>query len=122
MKTISIREKISKVNNLIAKHEEEVANPILDYIDNRSDLKLIGKNKISNKNRAPTIFISNVKSSKEISNILVSEKIATEMTTYAWRCLKALGINSDDGLIRLSLTHYNSIDETNLAIQALKKL
>ena len=44
---LSIREKISKVNNLISKHEEEIANPILDYIDNRSDLKLIGKNKIS---------------------------------------------------------------------------
>lgn len=45
----SIREKIKKINNLISKHEEEIANPILDYIFKKEELKLIGKNKISKK-------------------------------------------------------------------------
>ena len=52
---VSILEKISKINNLISEHEEEIANPILNYLDSREDLNLIGKNKITNKNRAPTI-------------------------------------------------------------------
>ena len=61
-----ISRKIKKINNLISKHEEVVANPILDYIDEREDLNLIGKNKIQNKNRAPTIaFTSNKISSKK---------------------------------------------------------
>ena len=33
-----IRKKISQVNDLISKHEEEIANPILDYISSREDL------------------------------------------------------------------------------------
>ena len=121
---ISIREKIYKVNNLISLHEEEIANPILEYINSREDLELIGKNKISNKNRAPTIsFTSKKISSKEVSEILVSNKIATRNDNfYAWRCLETLGIDTDDGLIRLSLTHYNSENDVENVINALKKI
>ncbi len=123
-KKISTLEKISKINNLISEHEEIIANPILDYIYNRKDLKLIGKNKIENKNRAPTIsFVSKNKSSREIADILVKNKIATRNDNfYAWRCLKALNINPDDGVIRISMTHYNNIDEINLLIKALDKI
>ena len=121
---LSVLEKISKINQLISSHEENIANPLLDFLSNNKEFNLIGKNKISNKNRAPTIsFTSKKKSSKEVSAILVSNKIATRNDNfYAWRCLEALGINTDDGLIRLSLTHYNSKDDTDLAIKALNKI
>ena len=118
---LSIREKISEINNLISRHEEELANPILEYISKRKDLKLIGKDKIFKKNRAPTIsFTSNNISSKKISDILVAENIATRNDNfYAWRCLEALKINTDDGVVRISLTHYNTMDETNKLLRAL---
>ena len=121
---ISLRKKISKINKLISDHEEEIANPILEYISNRDDLKLIGKSKISNKNRAPTIsFVSNNKTSKEVSDILISNNIATRNDNfYAWRCLEALNIDTEDGLVRLSLTHYNSIQDTKNLILALDKI
>ena len=120
----SIREKIKEVNKLISVHEEEIGNPILDYIFNRNDLKLIGKNKIKNKDRAPTIsFISNRKSSEEVSKILVENKIATRNDNfYAWRCLEALKINTEDGLVRLSLTHYNSKQDVDAVISALENI
>jgi cysteine desulfurase family protein (TIGR01976 family) len=120
----NIRYKIDKINNLISKHEELIANPVLKYINERDDLKLIGKNIISNKDRAPTIsFISKNKTSKEVSKILVSNNIATRNDNfYAWRCLKALKINSEDGVIRISMTHYNTIDETNHLLRVLEKI
>ena len=122
--SLSIREKIIKINNLISKHEEEIANPILQYISNREDLNLIGKYKILNKNRAPTISITNKnKTSKKMSEILVLNNIATRNDNfYAWRCLEALKINTDDGLVRLSLTHYNEMKDTENLIQALNKV
>ena len=121
---ISILEKIEKINNLISMHEEEIANPILNYIHERKDLNLIGKNKITNKNRAPTIsFYSNNKSSKEISNNLLKFNIATRNDNfYAWRCLKYLGIDVDDGVVRLSMTHYNNNIDTEKVIKALKNI
>ena len=123
-KQFTIRDKIIKINNLISAHEEEIANPILEYIFERKDLKLIGKNKIINKNRAPTIsFFSKTKSSKEISNQLLKNKIATRNDNfYAWRCLRSLGIDSEDGVVRISLVHYNSKTEVNLLLKALDQI
>ncbi len=120
----NILNKISKINKLIAKHEEEIANPLLSYISKNKDLKLIGKNRIANKNRAPTIsFISNKKSSREISERLVKNKIATRNDNfYAWRCLKYLGIDTNDGVVRLSLTHYNTLNETLKVIDVLDQI
>jgi cysteine desulfurase family protein (TIGR01976 family) len=124
IQNLSTREKINQINNLISIHEEEVANPILDYIFKREDLNLIGKNKIINKNRAPTIsFTNRNKTSKEVSDILVNNKIATRNDNfYAWRCLNALNIDTNDGLVRLSLTHYNSKNDTKNVLEALENI
>jgi selenocysteine lyase/cysteine desulfurase len=121
---LSIREKIIKINKLISEHEEKISNPILEYFYKRDDLNLIGKIKIKNKNRAPTIsFTSKLKSSKKISEILVANLIATRNDNfYAWRCLKALNIDTDDGLVRLSMTHYNTEEDTKNLINALEKI
>ena len=121
---LNILDKISKINKIISEHEEEIANPILEYISNRKDLILIGKKRIRNKNRAPTIsFFSKLISSKKISERLVRNKIATRNDNfYAWRCLKALNIDTNDGVVRLSLTHYNSTKDTNNVINALEKI
>tara|TARA_Y100001970_G_scaffold199595_1_gene242807 strand:- start:43834 stop:45084 length:1251 start_codon:yes stop_codon:yes gene_type:complete len=123
-KDISIRNKIEQVNNLIAKHEEIIANPLLDYLDSRKDVRLIGKNKIKNKNRAPTVaFIFENKSSKEVSSELVKRGIATRNDNfYAWRCLKALGIDTEDGVVRISMVHYNTSEDVNKLIYALKEI
>ena len=123
-RNLNTLEKIKKINNLISVHEENIANPILDYLDRREDINLIGKNKIENKNRAPTIsFYSNNKSSKEISKILNKSKIATRNDNfYAWRCLEALGVDTKDGIIRISMVHYNSEDDVKNLIKALNKI
>ena len=120
----STREKITKVNELIADHEKEIANPLLDYLSSRSDVRLIGRNKISNKDRAPTIaFTMNNKSSKDLSSELVKHGIATRNDNfYAWRCLMALGIDVDDGVVRTSMVHYNSHEDVEKLINALKQI
>ena len=101
-----------------------IANPILNYLHERKDLNLIGKNKINNKDRAPTIsFYSNKKTSKEISETLNKYKIATRNDNfYAWRCLNHLGINTNDGVVRLSIVHYNSEQEVKNVLDVLEKI
>jgi len=122
--TLSVRDKIHKVNKLITNHEKEIANPLLEYLNSRSDIKIIGKTKISNKDRAPTIsFTMDNKSSKDLSSELVKHGIATRNDNfYAWRCLLALGIDFDDGVVRTSMVHYNSHDDVEKLINALKKI
>ena len=121
---LSIINKIKNINNLISRHEEFIANPILEFLNENRKVNLIGKLTIEDKNRAPTIsFIVKNMSSKIIANRLVKNKIATRNDNfYAWRCLKALGIDTEDGVIRISLTHYNTIQETEIIIKTLDKI
>jgi selenocysteine lyase/cysteine desulfurase len=120
----SLRKKIEKINELITKHEEQIANPLLEYLDSREEIKLIGKNKITKKNRAPTIaFTFNNLSSKKLSSHLVKNGIATRNDNfYAWRCLKALGIDTNDGVVRTSMVHYNTHDDVRKLITELTKI
>ena len=61
--------------------------------------------------------------SKSVSDKLISSGIALRNDNfYAWRCLKALGIDTDDGVIRASMVHYNDIDDVKKLIGALKKI
>ncbi len=111
----SLRNKIEKINDLISHHEEQIANPLLEYMNSRKDIRLIGKKKMINKNRAPTIaFTLKNQSSRNISNKLVKNGIATRNDNfYAWRCLKALGIDVDDGVVRTSMVHYNTREDVD---------
>ena len=119
-----IKDKIKKINELISNHEEMITNPLLEYINSRKDIRLIGKKKIENKNRAPTIaFTIKNFSSKEISSKLIKKGIATRNDNfYAWRCLKALGINTDDGVVRTSVVHYNTNEDVEKLINALNTI
>ena len=90
-------------------------------VDNFS---LIGKSKIVNKNRAPTIsFTVKNQTSKKVSDKLVENYIATRNDNfYAWRCLQALGIDTDDGVIRLSMSHYNNKNDIKKLLNALDRI
>ena len=109
---------------MIRKYEEDITNPLLNYLSNKKNIKLIGKNKIINKNRAPTIsFTVNNKTSSEISDFLIANKIATRNDNfYAWRCLEALGIDHQDGVVRTSMVHYNTEEDVNKLINVFKKI
>ena len=121
---ISLRKKIDRINDLIAKHEEKIGNLFLNYLNSQTDIKLIGKNHINNKNRAPTFaFTSNRYTSKDLSNLLVKNGIATRNDNfYAWRCLEALGIDHQDGVVRTSMVHYNTEEDVNKLINVFKKI
>ncbi len=118
---LKIRQRITKINQIISDHEERITNPLLEFITNNRNLKLFGKSEIKNKSRAPTIsFVSKKISSKLMSQKLVASNIATRNDNfYAWRCLNALGVDTNDGVVRISLVHYNTSEEVNNLIKIL---
>ena len=62
------------------------------------------------------------KSSKDLSSELVKHGIATRNDNfYAWRCLMALGIDVDDGVVRTSMVHYNSLEDVESDLFANKE-
>ena len=119
---LSRYERIKKINHLIAKHEENIGNLFLDFINSEKKIRLIGINKIKDKNRAPTFsFTIEGKSSKETSEMLIKENIALRNDNfYAWRCLKALDIDINDGVVRASMVHYNTLNDVKKLIKAFE--
>jgi len=118
------RQRIEKINLLITQHEEKLANIILEFLNAKKDVKIIGKKTSHNKNRAPTIsFTVEGKSSKSICDHLIKDNIGIRNGNfYAWRILKALKIDQEDGVVRISMVHYNNINEVELLIKSLDKL
>ncbi len=115
----SLKNISQKITSLFRDAETENLKPLLDYISTRNDLRLIGPS--NNIIRAPTVaFISKHKESGEIVKNLATQNImAGAGDFYAYRPLKAIGIEPEKGVVRLSFVHYTTLDEVHSAIKAL---
>jgi selenocysteine lyase/cysteine desulfurase len=105
-------------------HEAEVENleVMLSYLTARNDIRLIGS--ADPERRAPTVtFKSSRLSSDEIARKLAAMKVmAGSGSFYALRCLQGLGVDPDDGVVRLSFVHYTSRAEIDQALSALDQI
>lgn len=109
------------VFGLFHEHEEAIAGRLLDYLRAREDVRIVGPTRIENGNRSATIaFTSAARSSASIAQALGRRKIACgHGHFYARRCVEALGIDPDDGVVRISMVHYNNDEDTSRLLAAL---
>lgn len=98
--------------------EVALATPLLDYLRNRNDVRLIGPDDPDL--RAPTIALHHAEPGIEIAKRLANHGImASGGNFYAWRLLQALGIDPQHGVLRLSFVHYTTPEEIQQLIKAL---
>ncbi len=93
--------------------------PLLDYLGNRNDVRLIGP--ADPKLRAPTIALHHAEPGIELARRLTRHGImASGGNFYAVRLLEALGIDPHNhGVLRLSFVHYTTPEEIQQLITAL---
>jgi len=110
-----------RVAHLFRNHEIELLKPLLEFLKNNKKVKLIGPG--DNVLRAPTVaFVPQNKMPGEVANELANYNImAGAGDFYAVRPLIALGIDPEDGVVRLSFVHYNTKNEIISLINALEK-
>ncbi len=74
--------------------------------------------------RTPTVAFTVIgQSSASIATELARLGIGAGVGNfYAWRLLQALGIDTADGVVRVSLVHYTSADDVDRLIAALRPL
>ena len=113
--------RLDDVYRLMLQHENRLAAPILDFLHNHADVRLLGKTHARDNDRAPTIAFKPLKqSSKALTHKLQDQGIGTENGNfYAHRLISDLGIDPDDGVVRLSLVHYSSQQDVERILQAL---
>jgi len=114
---------LQDIHKLILQHENELAAPILDYLHNHPGLRLIGKTHTRDNDRAPTIaFRPLQQSSAELTHKLQHQGIGTEHGNfYAHRLVGDLGMDTEDGVVRLSLVHYANQQDVDRILTALDR-
>ena len=120
--TINLHEKGKTIFKLIYSHEEQLMEKLLSFLKSKNNVKLIGKSTHLRSERMPTVsFTVNNKSSLIIAQEAGRNGIGIRNGDfYAWRCLKGLGIDTNDGVIRISMVHYNSMEEVEKLIKFLE--
>ncbi|MGH1413106.1 MAG: aminotransferase class V-fold PLP-dependent enzyme [Pelagimonas sp.] len=108
----------SQVHDMKRDHETKLLQPLLSYLSDRNDLRLLGPKTAGN--RAPTVAIEAQTPGADLAKRLVDHGImAGGGDFYAVRALTAMGINPEHGVLRLSFTHYTSEQEMTKLITAL---
>ncbi|MBT6510905.1 MAG: aminotransferase class V-fold PLP-dependent enzyme [Rhodospirillaceae bacterium] len=109
---------------IMAVHEENLSAKFLAFAANHPKIRLIGRATPEHDMRAPTFSftIEGVKS-QDVPALLEAKGLAANAGDfYAPRVLKAVGIDPDDGAIRCSFVHYNTLDEVDRLIAALTEI
>lgn len=106
------------VHDLMRAREVALVAPLVDYIAGRNDLRLLGPRDAAA--RAPTLAMLHARPGADLAAALAERGIiAGGGHFYAVRPLRALGVEPEHGVLRLSLTHYTSEAEVAQAIAAL---
>jgi len=109
------------VRSLFRAHETALLQPLLDFLVQHPKVRLIGRTRAVD--RAPTVaFTVNGQTSAAVAGALAEAGIGAGVGNfYAYRLVKALGIDPDDGAVRVSFVHYTSKYEVDRLQQELTR-
>ena len=109
------------VHDIMRAAEVAVIAPLLDYLAARNDLRLIGPRDAVK--RAPTVAVALDRAAEPVSEALGQRGIACWAGDfYAVRPLQAMGIDLEQGVLRLSATHYTSVEDVARLVAALDEV
>ena len=119
--TGSRRQKLEAAYREITDHETLIGEKLLSYLRKRNDCTVIGIRDGNNPRRVPTIaFTIDGKDPEKICLEMDKHKIAVRFGDFhARRLSDSLDITKDNGAVRISMTHYNTVEEIDKLIKAL---
>lgn len=107
-----------EVHDLVRAQERTLLQPLLDAVANRNGVRLLGPAQAEH--RAPTVALAVNGYAADVAGQLADHGImAGGGDFYAVRALQAMGVDPDQGVLRLSFVHYTSPEEVSRAIEAL---
>jgi selenocysteine lyase/cysteine desulfurase len=105
-------------------HEETLSAKLLGFLNGKTNVRIIGKRETDRKLRVPTIsFVVDNRKSSSITAEVDRYKIGIRYGHfYAKRLIDDLGLAPRDGVIRVSMVHYNTHEEVDKLIRVFEKL
>ncbi|MEH2121021.1 cysteine desulfurase-like protein [Nostoc sp.] len=119
-----LRNQMVQAFDLISIHEEKISDRLLNYLNSKSNVRVIGQSKADRRFRVPTIsFVVDGMNSSIIPAKIDQHYIGIRYGDfYAKRLIEYLGLASQGGIIRVSMVHYNTLEEVNSLIEAFEQI
>lgn len=109
---------------LIADHEQALSKRLLDYLNSRDDVTILGDSSADKALRVPTVaFVVKGQNSADIVRATDATGIGIRFGDFqSRRLVDSLDLPNPDGVIRVSAVHYNTIAEIDRLIEHLESL
>lgn len=118
------RDKYTSAFRLIEAHEQELAGILLAYLSHKRAIRIIGHAEHSGNIRVPTIsFVHEKLRSSAIVEKVDPFRIGIRWGDfYAKKLIEYAGLIEKDGVVRVSLVHYNTREELEQLIKVFEKV
>jgi len=122
--SLPYHEQLAGLFGSIATHEEELAKMLLGFLGDKPRVRVIGEALPGHQLRVPTVsFIVRDMKSSYVTGKVDDHRIGIRYGDfYAYRLIESLGYMENDGVVRVSLVHYNTRGEVEKLIRALEPL
>ena len=113
---------LERVHELVSEHETRLVQPLLSFLDEHPRVSLIGSPRAAAATRVPTVaFTVEGLDSSVLPPRLEQQRLAARYGHfYAQRAIRGLGLLERNGVVRVSLAHYNTRAEVSRLLDALE--
>lgn len=120
----SRREKLEAAFEDITEQENILCEKVLSYLKKRNDCNVLGITDGKSARRVPTVaFTIEGKDPEQVCIAMDKFKVAVRFGDFhARRLSDSLGITEKNGAVRISLTHYNTVEEVDKLLNALDQV
>lgn len=117
-----LRRQMVQAYELMSVQEEEVGDRFLRYLTSKPKVRIIGQPQANRSVRVPTIsFVVEGVNSEAITLHVDKYNIGIRFGDfYARRLVESLGLDKQGGVVRVSMVHYNTLEEVDRLIEALE--
>ena len=120
----SARQQMQQAFDLISIHEEQLSDRLLAFLTSKPNVKIIGHDTGDRTHRVPTIaFLIDGVDSSTIPPQIDHHHIGIRYGDfYAKRLIQDLGLAEQNGVVRVSLVHYNTLAECDRLISLMEPI
>jgi cysteine desulfurase family protein (TIGR01976 family) len=121
---VSLRQRLIQGFTQITDHETLLSQRLLEFLNDKSNIKVIGPNAPAPDVRVPTIaFTIDGTLSGTIPPQVDGHRIGIRYGDfYAKRLIQTLGLVEQEGVVRVSMVHYNTLEECDHLLEVLDQI
>jgi cysteine desulfurase family protein (TIGR01976 family) len=116
------RPAVERAFELMTACELPLQERLVKYLLSRDDVRIVGPDRVGPSRVGTVSFVHASKSSREIADAVNRSGIGIRHGhMYAYHLCQALGLDPDDGVVRVSLVHYNTPNEIERLIDVFDR-